>query len=83
MDVSEVVQCKLEFFHRFGYEFLGLGQVVGVVGLLIADPLEAVELVVMVLDLAEGEALPATFHRVGFAPLRVAVRVAAVALLEL
>ena len=59
LDVGEVVEGELQLLHRLGDQLLGLWQVVGVVEFLVAEPLEGVELVVVLLDLVDGEAAPA------------------------
>ncbi len=73
----------LQLGDSVGDEFAGLWKLIGVVELLVADPLESVELVVVLLDLVDREAAPATVARVSLAALAPAVRVVAVALLEL
>ena len=59
MDVSKIIERELELLHCLRDQLLRLRQVIGIVELFVADPLEAVELVVVLLDLVEGEAAPA------------------------
>jgi hypothetical protein len=64
LDVGQVVQRELKLLHRFCNQLLGLRQLVGVIELLIAEPFEAVELVMALLYLTECEAPPTTIWRI-------------------
>ena len=58
LHVGEVVEGELELLHGLGDQLFGLGQLVGIVELLVTEPLEGVELVVTLLDLIDSEAAP-------------------------
>ena len=65
LELMQVAHCCLQLRDRVGDQFFRVEQLVGVVQLLVAEPLEAVELVVALLDLVDGEAAPAVLRRVG------------------
>src|SRR6266487_4995815 len=79
----EFDDCLLEFGDRVDRQLLGLGEVVPVFRALLLEPLEAVELEVTLLDLADVEAAPTVFLGVPNLSLRASIGIRAVAPLEL
>ena len=60
LDIGEVVERELEFFHDFGDKFFGFQEFFLIIEFFVADPLERVQLVVVVLDLIDVKTPPAT-----------------------
>ena len=83
LNVGEVVERELNLFHRLRNQLFRLWQLVRVVGFFVAEPLEGIELVVLLLDLVESETTPSTLLGVGLSTLVSTAGLVAVALLEL